>query len=99
MRGARDLALNALTVDDIQGRYDVLKDQGGLLAAVEHDGVDLAIDVARIGGLGSPEEDVERGVVPVSRSEIAEVLEVSVPRVHQLRAKALKDLRKILEAG
>ena len=30
--------------------------------------------------------------------EIAEVLEVSVPRVHQLRAKALKDLRKILEA-
>jgi len=28
---------------------------------------------------------------------LAEVLEVSVPRVHQLRAKALKDLRAILE--
>lgn len=31
-------------------------------------------------------------------TEIAAVLEVSVPRVHQLRAKALKDLRKLLEA-
>lgn len=31
-------------------------------------------------------------------TEIAAVLEVSVPRVHQLRAKALKDLRALLEA-
>ena len=30
-------------------------------------------------------------------AKIAEVLEVSVPRVHQLRAKALKDLRKLIE--
>lgn len=31
-------------------------------------------------------------------TEIAAVLEVSVPRVHQLRAKALKDLRALMEA-
>lgn len=31
-------------------------------------------------------------------TEIAAVLEVSVPRVQQLRAKALKDWRKLLEA-
>lgn len=38
-------------------------------------------------------------VEELNLTEIAEVLEVSVPRVHQLRAKALKDLRGILEAG
>ncbi len=38
-------------------------------------------------------------VEELNLTEIAEVLEVSVPRVHQLRAKALKDLRAILEAG
>jgi RNA polymerase sigma factor FliA len=38
-------------------------------------------------------------VEELNLTEIAEVLEVSVPRVHQLRAKALKDLRLILEAG
>jgi RNA polymerase sigma factor FliA len=38
-------------------------------------------------------------VEELNLTEIAEVLEVSVPRVHQLRAKALKDLRSILEAG
>lgn len=32
-------------------------------------------------------------------TEIAAVIEVSVPRVHQLRAKALKDLRKLMEAS
>jgi RNA polymerase sigma factor FliA len=31
-------------------------------------------------------------------TEIAAVLEVSVPRVQQLRAKVLKDLRKLLDA-
>lgn len=36
-------------------------------------------------------------VEELNLTEIAEVLEVSVPRVHQLRAKALKDLRSILE--
>ena len=36
-------------------------------------------------------------VVEMNLTEIAEVLEVSVPRVHQLRAKALKDLRKLIE--
>ncbi|UAB78714.1 sigma-70 family RNA polymerase sigma factor [Erythrobacter sp. SCSIO 43205] len=36
-------------------------------------------------------------VEELNLTEIAEVLEVSVPRVHQLRAKALKDLRAILE--
>ena len=36
-------------------------------------------------------------VEEMNLTEIAEVLEVSVPRVHQLRAKALKDLRAILE--
>lgn len=36
-------------------------------------------------------------VEELNLTEIAEVLEVSVPRVHQLRAKALKDLRKVLE--
>ncbi|MEP0392548.1 MAG: sigma-70 family RNA polymerase sigma factor [Erythrobacter sp.] len=36
-------------------------------------------------------------VEELNLTEIAEVLEVSVPRVHQLRAKALKDLRGILE--
>ncbi|MDY7096734.1 MAG: hypothetical protein SXU28_01215 [Pseudomonadota bacterium] len=30
--------------------------------------------------------------------EAFNVLEVSVPRVHQLRAKALKDLKKLMEA-
>ena len=38
-------------------------------------------------------------VEELNLTEIAEVLEVSVPRVHQLRAKALKDLRGILETG
>ena len=37
-------------------------------------------------------------VEELNLTEIAEVLEVSVPRVHQLRAKALKDLRKLIEA-
>lgn len=38
-------------------------------------------------------------VEELNLTEIAEVLEVSVPRVHQLRAKALKDLRALIEAG
>ena len=37
-------------------------------------------------------------VEEMNLTEIAEVLEVSVPRVHQLRAKALKDLRALMEA-
>ena len=37
-------------------------------------------------------------VEELNLTEIAEVLEVSVPRVHQLRAKALKDLRTLIEA-
>ncbi len=37
-------------------------------------------------------------VEELNLTEIAEVLEVSVPRVHQLRAKALKDLRKLIDA-
>ena len=36
-------------------------------------------------------------VEELNLTEIAAVLEVSVPRVHQLRAKALKDLRGLLE--
>lgn len=35
-------------------------------------------------------------VEELNLTEIAEVLEVSVPRVHQLRAKALKDLRRLI---
>lgn len=38
-------------------------------------------------------------VEELNLTEIAEVLEVSVPRVHQLRAKALKDLRGLMEIG
>ncbi|NCP14653.1 MAG: sigma-70 family RNA polymerase sigma factor [Sphingomonadales bacterium] len=38
-------------------------------------------------------------VEELNLTEIAAVLDVSVPRVHQLRAKALKDLRTLLEAG
>ncbi len=38
-------------------------------------------------------------VEELNLTEIAAVLEVSVPRVHQLRAKALKDLRTLLEGG
>ncbi len=38
-------------------------------------------------------------VEELNLTEIAEVLEVSVPRVHQLRAKALKDLRKLLDGS
>ncbi len=37
-------------------------------------------------------------VEELNLTEIAEVLEVSVPRVHQLRAKALKDLRRLIGA-
>ncbi|TAD78400.1 MAG: sigma-70 family RNA polymerase sigma factor [Sphingomonadales bacterium] len=37
-------------------------------------------------------------VEELNLTEIAAVLDVSVPRVHQLRAKALKDLRRMLEA-
>lgn len=37
-------------------------------------------------------------VEELNLTEIAAVLEVSVPRVHQLRAKALKDLRKLMDA-
>ena len=37
-------------------------------------------------------------VEELNLTEIAAVLDVSVPRVHQLRAKALKDLRALLEA-
>ncbi len=37
-------------------------------------------------------------VEELNLTEIAEVLDVSVPRVHQLRAKALKDLRKLMDA-
>jgi RNA polymerase sigma factor FliA len=37
-------------------------------------------------------------VEELNLTEIAAVLEVSVPRVHQLRAKALKDLKELLEA-
>ncbi len=36
-------------------------------------------------------------VEELNLTEIAAVLEVSVPRVHQLRAKALKDLKKLLD--
>ena len=36
-------------------------------------------------------------VEELNLTEIASVLEVSVPRVHQLRAKALKDLRALIE--
>ncbi|MEE4199647.1 sigma-70 family RNA polymerase sigma factor [Erythrobacter sp.] len=38
-------------------------------------------------------------VEEMNLTEIAAVLEVSVPRVHQLRAKALKDLRGLLEVA
>jgi RNA polymerase sigma factor FliA len=38
-------------------------------------------------------------VEELNLTEIAAVLDVSVPRVHQLRAKALKDLRGLMEAG
>ncbi|MEO0590260.1 MAG: sigma-70 family RNA polymerase sigma factor [Pseudomonadota bacterium] len=38
-------------------------------------------------------------VEELNLTEIAAVLEVSVPRVHQLRAKALKDLKKLMEAS
>jgi RNA polymerase sigma factor for flagellar operon FliA len=38
-------------------------------------------------------------VEELNLTEIAAVLEVSVPRVHQLRAKALKDLRALLEGA
>lgn len=37
-------------------------------------------------------------VEELNLTEIAEVLDVSVPRVHQLRAKALGDLKKLMEA-
>jgi RNA polymerase sigma factor for flagellar operon FliA len=37
-------------------------------------------------------------VEELNLTEIAAVLEISVPRVHQLRAKALKDLKKLMEA-
>jgi len=37
-------------------------------------------------------------VEELNLTEIAQVLEVSVPRVHQLRAKALKDLRGLMES-
>ncbi|MEO1729491.1 MAG: sigma-70 family RNA polymerase sigma factor [Pseudomonadota bacterium] len=37
-------------------------------------------------------------VEELNLTEIAAILEVSVPRVHQLRAKALKDLKKLMEA-
>ena len=37
-------------------------------------------------------------VEEMNLTEIAAVLEVSVPRVHQLRAKALKDLRALMES-
>lgn len=37
-------------------------------------------------------------VEELNLTEIAEVLEVSVPRIHQLRAKALGDLKKLMEA-
>ncbi|TRD11087.1 sigma-70 family RNA polymerase sigma factor [Erythrobacter insulae] len=36
-------------------------------------------------------------VEEMNLTEIAQILEVSVPRVHQLRAKALKDLRALME--
>ncbi|MEL6877829.1 MAG: sigma-70 family RNA polymerase sigma factor [Pseudomonadota bacterium] len=36
-------------------------------------------------------------VEELNLTEIAQVLEVSVPRVHQLRAKALKDLKALIE--
>ncbi|MEP3049919.1 MAG: sigma-70 family RNA polymerase sigma factor [Erythrobacter sp.] len=36
-------------------------------------------------------------VEELNLTEIAKVMEVSVPRVHQLRAKALKDLRNLME--
>jgi RNA polymerase sigma factor for flagellar operon FliA len=36
-------------------------------------------------------------VEELNLTEIAAVLEVSVPRVHQLRAKALTDLRRLME--
>lgn len=38
-------------------------------------------------------------VEELNLTEIAAVLEISVPRVHQLRAKALKDLRALMEAA
>ncbi|WP_108790055.1 sigma-70 family RNA polymerase sigma factor [Erythrobacter sp. Alg231-14] len=38
-------------------------------------------------------------VEELNLTEIAEVLEVSVPRVHQLRSKALKDLRGLMDAS
>jgi RNA polymerase sigma factor for flagellar operon FliA len=37
-------------------------------------------------------------VEELNLTEIADVLEVSVPRVHQLRAKALKDLRRSMDS-
>lgn len=37
-------------------------------------------------------------VEELNLTEIADVIEVSVPRVHQLRAKALGDLKKLMEA-
>ncbi|WP_296719103.1 sigma-70 family RNA polymerase sigma factor [Erythrobacter sp.] len=38
-------------------------------------------------------------VEEMNLTEIAAVLDVSVPRVHQLRAKALKDLKALMEEG
>ncbi|MFN9633464.1 MAG: sigma factor-like helix-turn-helix DNA-binding protein, partial [Erythrobacteraceae bacterium] len=36
-------------------------------------------------------------VEELNLTEIAAVFEVSIPRVHQLRAKALTDLRRLME--
>ena len=56
--------------------------------------VTISVNVAR-----SEDEAVRQAAgEDLTTPEIAQVLEVSVPRVHQLRAKALKDLKKLMEA-
>jgi len=79
---------NTAFASDDPDPFDILsgqEDRGRLVAALEElpDRLKLVLQLFFVEEL--------------NLTEIAEVLEVSVPRVHQLRAKALKDLRRLLE--
>jgi len=100
----RDLEASAVTLAPISEEYDETSmafasddpDPFEALCAAE----DRALLIRALGDLPDRLKLVLQlfFVEELNLTEIAAVLEVSVPRVHQLRAKALADLRRLIEA-
>lgn len=98
-----EIEASAVTLSSISDEYD---DSNTAFASDDPDPFDILCDMEDRDRLVSAMHELPDRlklilqlfyVEELNLTEIASILEVSVPRVHQLRAKALKDLRKLME--